>query len=624
MQPSSTTLVTPIQLEKACKLGNLDLIKNAPDTVKWNRKNAENKTYIDISIEHKQYDVIKELIKRGCHYKSIDHPELNHILIDKGYVINNEVSPKERKKIYDISYQLMINPKTTVEDIKQHLKKYVHITTLKDECNIVNELLHLYSGCFSSDRKYEEINYNSWKSWQNERKQIEFKHDLEIVKYLVCDCNADINSIRRESTPVINIVRKWCRSPNEDVSKQILDFLLEKGANINQSFLSASVIYEVLNSNSTDIVNKLNYLISKGAKPQSCTINIEELAFNPVAVQWCVENNLYTPEKGTKMLLKVCKYSSLNSYLYLTNNCSFSKDIKSNNFDYTGHSLLHEVCYSYNYDDKALSMIDDLVNNRGLWIEVQDNENHTCLYYAVLQQNLSIVQHLLNMYSMKVSKEDIFAAVCPHLVNSENKLTIYQLLIKKYKEVHPESIGLDVIKKYYEKQQLYFNNNHHDTSILVECCNDLNDKDYEEAFEIFCKDGMSKLAKQIDDIKTITKVRSGLLSQVCSLDKYLDHTIIELLLTKGADPNEKIDRSMPLHKLCKNKKASLSCFTSLINYGADVDAVDDDKHTPLYYAKLYYTKTGYYVYNHIIKLLIREGAINNEDEENSNSEEDVN
>jgi hypothetical protein len=42
MQPSSTTLVTPIQLEKACKLGNLDLIKNAPDTVKWNRKNAEN------------------------------------------------------------------------------------------------------------------------------------------------------------------------------------------------------------------------------------------------------------------------------------------------------------------------------------------------------------------------------------------------------------------------------------------------------------------------------------------------------------------------------------------------------------------------------------------------------
>ena len=241
---------SPIIIEKECEKGDIYIIRNAKNNIKWNRKNSNNETYYDIAIKYKQYEVAKELLKK-YDYESI-----------------TECSKEERDEIHDISSKMMINHIISLENIKNHISKYGKIQTLYNGSNVVNELLNLY--CSGSNRIYEHRD-----NWGNIIK-LNFNNDLKIINFLIKECNANVNSILYDDTPLIRAVNKWIHS-DKDVDKEIIDLLLDNGADINKYVTESIYRSPLLIAVKWGKINHVNYLISKGADPKLCKLDIDDV-----------------------------------------------------------------------------------------------------------------------------------------------------------------------------------------------------------------------------------------------------------------------------------------------------------------------------------------------------------
>src|SRR6185503_8111072 len=109
---------TPLEIEAACENGNIDIIKNANKNIKWNRRNHNDESYIDIAIKHNQYKIVSELLKLGAKYNPpIGMPSINVELakiLEEFKISLGEVTHDERKKVHDMSYKLMQDCRTTL------------------------------------------------------------------------------------------------------------------------------------------------------------------------------------------------------------------------------------------------------------------------------------------------------------------------------------------------------------------------------------------------------------------------------------------------------------------------------------------------------------------------------
>src|SRR5437868_8330925 len=158
-------------------------------------------------------------------------------------------------------YNLIKKRATALEDIKLYITKHGKIFTYRNEkkITIVDELLNLYC---RGNREKEIIN-----------------NEVEIIKYLTCECNVNVSVNCDGNTPLCSVVYNWCDADkyscrSDEVNKSIIDILLQNGANINEYIPDRreSVLSIVLNfADKKDIVDKANYLISKGLDPKYCT-----------------------------------------------------------------------------------------------------------------------------------------------------------------------------------------------------------------------------------------------------------------------------------------------------------------------------------------------------------------
>lgn len=661
-------MISPIEIENACKSGDLEVIKTASENkkIKWNRKNSSGETYTDIAIKHKRFEIVKKLVELKCLY----NPEFSSILEDLGLVgsiKSNQVSSEYRRKIQEMSYNLMRAHTTTLLDIKEHISKYGHVVTCYNGANVIDELLNYY--CSGMDRKYygEECGYFEYfgYSGHSNNKKVsvfEFKHDLEIINYLISEHNANVNSTLYDNTPLISAVQVWSSTINkgrsELESKAIVDLLLEKKADINQ-YSEGSIYVSPLGAvlkygDKKNIVKNADYLVSKGADPKRCMIKLKDIHFNEISLKWYVDNGLYRPDQGTQILGDVCYYGSSNAYHYLINNVQFSEDIKSNNFNGKEHSLLHDVCSASEYNDnaygaKTIPMIEDLINNRGISVDIKDKDGHTCLYYAIRMQNLYAVQYLINDHQMIVTEEDLKIAILPNLSNSDRKSSIHNILTKRYNETHTISVSqtsFETIVNFCSHGPSKIFDNWCGSSyttvkdniqIMNRAIENLSPEKYTDVFEMLCKNGLYEVAdnlKKLSIKKGFGKIKiknDTLIGEICS-SPFLNTPIrvscclgdwiypfdktLELLFdnTTGhkVDPNVTFNGLTPLQILCNNKNASYNQIEILIKNGADVDAVDENGYTPLFYAKKKHNFKDYKgeQCNNIVELLIREGAEN--------------
>lgn len=641
----STT--SPINIENACKNGDIQVIVNAKGNIKWNRKNSNNQTYLDIAIIHQQFDVIETLIGKGC----VEFLQTNNFdkkiltILSTIELKNPEISEEFRHKISNTQYELMKNPNITLADIKDHLNKYTYIqNTLYKGLNIVDELLNFY--CAGTDRRYE-TKTTDWRG-NEQLLKYEFSHDLQIITYLIEHCNANVNSCGSIfcRTPLIAAVDAWTTryncygSRDKNMSKKIVDLLLAYRANINEcsadtykSPLQMVICY----SNKCDLIANANYLISMGAIPNSAPIDIRYIMYNDVALKWYVDNLLYKPEQGTQILKDICYYNSSDVYFYLVNNVEFSEDIKSNNFNSTNQSLLHVACSAGEYNDNALAaksipIINDLITKRGIKIDIQNSKGHTCLYSAIAHQNFYTAMYLIHQHNIIISERDLEAAICP-ISNGWCKFKLFNAIFNKFiahynfeQYVNPYC-SYTLIKNYcmMGPTKIFSYWNEHDTQcsdilILEKLIKNLSIKYYSEVFDLLCKNGVAYIAEKLC---VIPKNKEELLNEICTspyLSTHYQHgkynesrpftKTMKMLLSMNIDLTHRINGSSPLHVLCNNKKALGEQIELLIEYGADIDAIDSNGKTPVSLARSahkckYDDKKND---NYIVKILKREGA----------------
>lgn len=152
------------------------------------------------------------------------------------------------------------------------------------------------------DRKYKSTTHNYI---SNQNVQIyEFNHDIEIITYLICECNSNVNSNLYDKTFHIRAVQYWYDYSNskneydkiEANSKFIVDVLLEKKIRHKLFCCIWHFLLEtVLTHCDQDwVVSNANYLMSKETNPKQSKMNIENIKFNLNSLKWHVDNNLYT------------------------------------------------------------------------------------------------------------------------------------------------------------------------------------------------------------------------------------------------------------------------------------------------------------------------------------------
>lgn len=337
-------------------------------------------------------------------------------------------------------------------------------------------------------------------------------------------------------------------------------------------------------------------------------------------LKWYIDNNLYTPSQGAKALYKMCEYSANETYNYLINNVEILEDIKSNNYNNSGKSLLHIVCNASETNDnwngsKSIFIIEDLINGRGIPVDIKDKTGKNCLYYAVSSQSSNIVKYLIEKYNIKVTSDELNASIEPRLCNSKFKLYIHKMINKKY-----NIKSIEIIRQYCSKGPKFIFGNfpvdyhtvEQNLEIIKNAIHNLEKEDYVEAMELLSTNGIHDCINLIN-----IDIKEGLLTKICSSDYlmtpirvsswlgswlYPFDNVIECILKKEVNVNEEINGQTPLHILCNNPNSTIKQIELLIEYGANIDAIDKFGHNPLFYAK----KNNY---KSIVELLIREGAI---------------
>ena len=507
---------------------------------------------------------------------------------------SNTVSNVDRELISSVSCNLMKQSSTTLQDIKTHVNKYGHITTLYSKSNVVDELLNLY--CSGMGRKYKkEIGPYG----KDGIETFEFNNDLSIIEYLICDYNANPNSVYCGATPITAAVHSWCYchindgKRYESTTQAIIDFLVLKGADINtpsNSYIYDPCLATVLKwGDKKNRLIKLNYMIGLGADPQCCKIDLEDILFDAVSLKWCVENSLCTHEQGVKVLQKICIWAASESYHYLINNVTFDSVIQSNNFNNSGHSLLHDICSASEFNDNrngalSIPIIDDLIA-RGVSANILDQDGNSCLYYAVDNQNLRAVQHLITKYKLQVTENDLEVAASPRLTNSEHKAAIFNALKQNS---NTKSASYETIKDFCSRGPSFifgdwtteYTTVLNNIKIVSNAVDNLPKDKYIKVYEMLLMNGLYKVAKKLGDVR----FKKELLCMICS-SPYLDTPIrvssclgdwtypftktLELLMIRGADPLIELNGLQPLHTLCKNSHALTDQIQILIDYGAD-------------------------------------------------------
>ncbi len=584
-------MTSPLIIERACRLGNIDIIKSAPDNIKWNRRNEQNQSYIDIAIEYQQYDLVKELIKRGCKYESCIDPgcwlDEHDVALESILVNATDVSHEKRTNIRELSKKLALSKDITVNDIKKHVSKYGHITTLYKNLTVINELLVLYT------------------SIEGRSNSVEFKHDYDIIEYLVLQCKVDVNIQTHSYTPLISICKRWANGEiTLEQGKKLIKLLIDNGANINQTITSyhKSALHAViLNNKDTNTVDtadiklaKINYLIHCGADPLKCNIVLEDFWADQMMIKWYFDNCLYIAERDKDTIYKVCEYGYALVYFYIIRSIYTEKGFEhGENPDLMLRSVFDFG--SCDHESEYISIIDDLVQNRGATL----NDNNY-LNKAVNHQRFNVVKHLISKYKLTVSIDTVQLAICPKsLINSSNKYKIFTYLVQIY-DIKEHAISLieqlcGNFDPFFGSDKLMAKQNE---SICKSLIQKLDQSQYEKVYAVLCKSGIPNIHNLIFLLGKI--VIPGLLSEICSVSFHYETyiKILETLLKNGADPNERINGEYPLHRMCRKSTVYIADIQLLINHGANVDAIDNDGHTPMYYVND----------KDVIKLFKREGA----------------
>jgi len=678
MNNNNNTIIKPIQIEQACKDNNIKFIETIEQSVnKWNRKNEQNMSYVDIAIENKNYDMAEILITKGCKLNLdkikypidiklqniLDKNILNKNILNENVESNNmntnvshEITTKMRKILHDEIVKLVHNCNTTIVDIKNFLSMHKCSTeTVYENLTIKNELLLLF--CNGHYRTYKETqNVKKRYCDYNEQKIItyHFKHDVEIITYLLeqganpncvrCECSGWGGSNDLTFTSIIGELSKTYGNRNDDENIIIIDLLLKHGADINFGKILAIYMWLEKIDNSDVKNNKiLNHLCDKKAIIDESVVRNRNLTYfsGSLLTTYCpyVNKLLFLQSNGfeftkddiVKCLHRVCEYSYVESYLFLTNLPVMERDILINldlwkyllpiSLDLWKYLLPinlvcgYEPCEGYELvkitktiNRQSKIIIDDMFKKWSVPVDIKNNEGKTSLYYAVTHQCLQNTTYLINTYDAQVTKDIINVSLRPNLINSNDKSIIFAKVFGKFNENESEN-AIDVFDEYMEFCYKYCTAGKQNSDILKNIIETImtNDQNKQnntsKILNSLCMNGYYEHIKLLN----CTKIENGLLSEICkiwnigetgycsgqnmnNLYMYMETIKVMLLIDNTIINETDNDKKTPLHHLCKNKGANHELLKLLLNFGADVDATDKFDKIPYEYAYVHSKK----------------------------------
>ena len=583
---------SPIEIEKACRVGNIDIINSALPSTKWKRKNVNGQTYLDIAVAHNQYDVIVELLKKAKFLIS-DIPKnakIRNLLIANN-CINSTVIEEEKYNILSLIYKLCRNNDTTVSDIVLCVETYGRVYP-----NISSILLSLY--CDAEDRYYDSKNT--------------FNKDFDIIKTLVNKFSADCNYENdNKNTPIVGAVRTLCfksinGNRNETLTKLIIEFLLVNGADINKSCRwytgrnsCLSMALKHCTNDNFELI--ITYLLSLGLDPKICHVTLSDLWTNPISLKWCIDNIAIEQSEIISAITLICEYARSDSYFVLIDKLSVEL------FDANSYRLLYLTCKASNSNsnedgNKSIVIIDHLVNVK----KVPLHESY--LDVAISMNNYNVILHLINGYGMIISEDNIKKSMMTSPCDNEKRFKLYCFLTDKYFLATGDNYAIktiNVLKSGSSK--------HPDSLIISHAITKLSTAECDDAFDVLCKSGNFEIAKKIPK----PTIKYGLLSYICKTLAHKNLTdTVNFLLNCGCDVNEKINDESPLHVVCRNSQAYDSCIELLISHGANMEYKDVYGKTPYDYLDS----------NSKIAIFVREGVEfakkNHSDTDNTDDSDD--
>lgn len=437
---------TIAQMENACATGNIAVIRNATD-VYWERYNKDKKSFMDIALENKQYDVAIELIKKKCYAHKINtqdsESELSKRILNDPNLDNNETLTDVQTTIIEVkAANLRQSKTTTIEELDNFINKYSSLK-LWGGITVVNYLLHFYC-----NEREKEKSSNSIVILKKITTLVSNKlSDFDIISHLVNKYKPDLNVVLDEKTLLMSVYERLCCLQQQNShyygqqNKQqnlwkIIDLLLKNGADINKSVekttntvLTQTIMFQFADEN-RDLDSVITHLLRNRADIDQCKLTIKN-ATNLFQTKWFIKHNLYVRDDIINLLHDACRNGKSDVYfLLMSSNILTREEICTENFNNSETSLLFITCDC---------VADNVVIAKNL-IEVYNlspityytSKKITSFDCAIMREHIEIIKYFVQLKGVTITKK--------HIYDSLKDNEILAILIKKHIEVSGDQL----------------------------------------------------------------------------------------------------------------------------------------------------------------------------------------
>lgn len=596
----------PIKLtdiENACSEGNIEFITSiVQDKRRWNRKNKNQKTYLDIAIENKQFETVKILIEKGCDI-NLASQNFDKTTEDILKCILKKFDTNVRHDIARFMDNFILKKRTLIKNLSEEIAKNNKIT-LNDLIKFIDENKYInddYPGFLIEEGLlicFCEFHHND--NFSEKYKIIEYLFNNVPNKYISQTSNLATslatslnlhNHTQSDYSRLFGLLIKYTKN-FENSANVILKAFLELDPS-PEYFDIINKIREFLYDNSA--YKNLNNLFS--ATHSEIMHNHNSLLF----LHRHGYNFDYDNIKTFIERLSDSYFINVESYMFFVNlkNCHRSIFVGSN----TGNQTLplHKFCnktrFHWNDDDdrkvnpeNSLKLIiSHMINVMDVPIDINDEFHNSALYYAVLCKSFNIVKFLIEDCNAVITINVIMCS----LKSKEQK--IFDFLIQHTKE----KLSCEILLNNFLNQNFsIFGNFYYQCPfpMITSILNLMEQSENTIVFDILCRHGLYDFAKKLSP----EYVRVGLLSDVCkhpdiSFKIYDFHSklthwpfmdTINLILKLNPQSINEVcnDNFMtPLHYLCNNPNASTEILELLIENGADIYARDKNLNYCIFY-----------------------------------------